>query len=147
MPLGTEVVLGPDDICVRWGLSSPRTIFWPKSVVPKRSLISATAELLLRPSHVDCLCCLPSTSGRLRIVTLKIDRPSCSCLIITYITITDSNGRNTDPRHRPTFSSTTLIFCNPNYCQWTHCHDCIHQLFVHICLPSSPSSHLSTYSF
>ena len=51
MPLGTEVGLGPGDTVLD-GTSSPRKgaqqphTFRPMSIVPKRSPISATAELL-----------------------------------------------------------------------------------------------------
>jgi len=53
MPLGTEVALGPGDIVLdgnpappRKGAQQPPT-FRPVSIMEKRSLISATAELLL----------------------------------------------------------------------------------------------------
>jgi len=52
MPLGIEVGLSPDDI-VWWGPAPPSKKrgtapnFRPVSLVAKRSLISATAELLL----------------------------------------------------------------------------------------------------
>ena len=53
IPLGTEVGLGPGDI-VLGGPSSPKKghtpNFRPMSIVPKRSPLSATAELLLRQS-------------------------------------------------------------------------------------------------
>jgi len=42
MPLGTEVVLGPDDIV----LDGAAPNFRPMSIVAKRSSISAIAELL-----------------------------------------------------------------------------------------------------
>jgi len=53
MPLGTEVDLGPGDIVLDGDPAAPTErgsaapIFRPMSIVPKRSPISATAELLL----------------------------------------------------------------------------------------------------
>ena len=59
MPLGTEVGLGPVYI-VRWGPSTPlptergttaHPLFWPMSIVAKRLLISATAELVVNKAY------------------------------------------------------------------------------------------------
>jgi len=59
MPLGTEVGLGPGDIVLDGdrasptkGAQQPPPHFQPMSIVAKRSLISATAELLLVFSKV-----------------------------------------------------------------------------------------------
>jgi len=53
MPISTNIGLGPGRI-VTWGLRSPSQNghsppnFWPMSIVAKRSLISATADLLFK---------------------------------------------------------------------------------------------------
>jgi len=45
MPFGTKVGLGPGDFVLD-GSQLPPPNFWPMSIVPKQSPISATAELL-----------------------------------------------------------------------------------------------------
>ena len=56
----------------------------------------------------------------------------------------------TDHWCSPTFTLNALLSHSDysNYCLWTiiHCHDCIHQPFLHSCIPQSPSSDLSRYS-